>query len=263
MSTIEKALGLLEHFSGNQPEIGLTEFKTLTGVDKGTLHRHLTSLKNCGFLEQNPSTKAYRLGPAVIRLSAVRERTVPIIRTVENYIVQMADKVHELVHAALPQTNGMSAIYARDSGFHGTRVSFDEAEILPFHATSSGIAMLAFSDDAFVKAALSGQHAQFTPSTATQMDDIKEMIAATRATGYAAANQTYEADVCSLAVPFFRHSGEAMGTLAIATPAARMKSPLRDTCLTELMSASTNLSRDLGGQIPAYLAALWARHLET
>lgn len=263
MSTIEKALGLLEHFSGNQPEIGLTEFKALTGVDKGTLHRHLTSLKNCGFLEQNHSTKAYRLGPAVIRLSAVRERTVPIIRTVERYIDQMADTVHELVHAALPQKNGMSAIYARDGGFHATRVSFDEAEILPYHATSSGLAMLAFSDDIFVDAALSGQNAQFTENTATQMDDIKALITTTRAAGYAATNQTYEADVCSLAVPFFRHGGDAMGTLAIAAPSARMRSPLRAVCLTELMSASTSLCRDLGGQIPPYLANLWARHLET
>ena len=113
MSTIEKALMLLEHFSSNRPEIGLTEFKTRTSIDKGTLHRHLTALKNSGFLEQNYLTKAYRLGPAVIRLAAVRENTVPIVKTVQYYVDRIADNIHELVHAALPQKNGMSAIYVK------------------------------------------------------------------------------------------------------------------------------------------------------
>ena len=49
MSTIEKALMLLEHFSSNRPEIGLTEFKTRTSIDKGTLHRHLTALRIVAF----------------------------------------------------------------------------------------------------------------------------------------------------------------------------------------------------------------------
>ena len=99
MSTIEKALTLLEHFSSNRPEIGLTEFKTITSIDKGTLYRHLTALKNSGFLEQNYLTKRTVLGPAVIRLAAVRENTVPIVKTVQYYVDRIANEIHELVHA--------------------------------------------------------------------------------------------------------------------------------------------------------------------
>ncbi len=263
MSTIEKALGLLEHFSASRPEIGLTEFKTLTGVDKGTLHRHLTALRNCGYLEQNHATRAYRLGPAVIRLSAVREKTVPLVKTVESYINQIADQVHELTHAALPEKKGMSAIYAKDGGSHGTRVSFDEAEILPFHATSSGIAMLAFSGDAFVKSVLSKRLGRYTDATSTDIDEITALIENARTLGVASANQTYEAEVISFAVPFFGHSGEAMGTIAIATPASRMDSELEKTCIDHLIAASQNLSRDLSGKIPPHLADTWAKRLES
>jgi len=263
MSTIEKALGLLEYFSNSQPEIGLTEFKTLTGVDKGTLHRHLTALRNCGFLEQNQTTRAYRLGPAVIRLAAVREKTVPIVNTVAYHIDQLAEQVEELVHAALPQSNGMSAIYAIDGGSHGTRVSFDEAEILPFHATSSGIAMLAFSDQRFVASALTGQRKAFTASTQTETDDIARLISDTQSAGYASANQFFEADVCSVAVPFFGHTGDALGTVAIATPTTRMDAALRHKLAGKLSLASKSISNDLGGKIPPHLAEIWAKRLET
>lgn len=263
MSTIEKALNLLEHFSGTQPEIGLSDFKTLTGVDKGTLHRHLTALKNCGFLEQNPVTKAYRLGPAVIRLAAVREKTVPILTIVQTHIDSIAEHVHELVHAALPQTNGMSAIYAKDGGDHGTRVGFDEAEILPFHATSSGLAMLAFSDATFVDAALAQQLQSFTTATATETGDIKARLETIRQQGFSFVDQSYEAEVTSVAVPFFGFDGHIVGTLAVAAPVFRMTDAVRETAIAELISASTSLCRDLGGFIPPNLADIWATRLET
>ncbi len=263
MSTIEKALGLLEHFSAERPEIGLSEFKTLTGVDKGTLHRHLTALRNCGYLEQHHTTRAYRLGPAIIRLSNVREKTVPLVKTVESYIERIAENVQELAHAALPEKKGMTSIYAADVGSHGTRVSFDESEILPFHATSSGIAVLAFSSDSFVKTALSKQPVRYTESTATSVEDIQALLTEARATGIATANQSFEKEVVSYAVPFFDYSGESMGSLAIATPASRMDATLANKCITELVRAGLNLSRDLNGKIPPHLAESWAKRLES
>ena len=44
MPTIDKALGLLDHFSGTAPEIGLAEFRELSGFDKATVHRYLCLL---------------------------------------------------------------------------------------------------------------------------------------------------------------------------------------------------------------------------
>ena len=262
MSTIEKALTLLEHFSSNRPEIGLTEFKTRTSIDKGTLHRHLTALKNSGFLEQNYLTKAYRLGPAVIRLAAVRENTVPIVKTVQYYVDRLANDIHELVHAALPQKNGMSAIYAKDGGNHKVRVNFDEAEILPFHATSSGLALLAFHDDTFVGNILSEKLVSFTDSTPTNALDIQANLETIRACGFAFTDQSYEDEVSSVAVPFFGVKGDAIGTLAIAIPVSRINETFHETMITKLITASTELCRDLGGQIPTNVAKAWATKLE-
>ena len=73
MGTITKALELLNLFSRTKPEIGLMEFARLSGRDKATVHRHLTELEENGFVEQHPQTRAYRLGPAILRLTAVRE----------------------------------------------------------------------------------------------------------------------------------------------------------------------------------------------
>ncbi len=257
MSTIEKALGLLEHFSSQSPEIGLSDFKRLTDFDKGTTHRYLTSLRDCGFLEQNPATKAYRLGPALIRLSAVREKTVPLRRTVAVEVDKIASDIHELVHASVPQSSGMSLLYAVDGGNSGTRVALDEAEVLPFYATSSGIAQLAFGEAALRNRVLAGKIKPYTDHTPKTQDDVRTLIASARERGAAVADESYEADVSSVAVPFFDTNGCAMGTIAVATPSARMTPAMRQKITETLIQSCLLLTRNLGGTVPAELVSIW------
>ena len=259
MSTVKKALGLLEYFSSGTPEIGLSEFKDLTKFDKGTVYRYLTSLCECGFLEQNLSTKAYRLGPAVIRLAAVREITVPLVNLVAPFMEQLASDTHELVHAAIPQRNAMSTLYVVDGGHSGTRVGFDRAELLPFHATSSGIAMLAFGPQKLLKTTLAKGLKKFTNETSISTQAVDALIIKARAAGYAFANQSFEDEVCSVAVPFFGPSEFAIGTIAIATPASRMSDDMRERSVAQLTEVSTQLTVDLGGKVPANVSNIWSQ----
>jgi IclR family acetate operon transcriptional repressor len=258
MSTVTKALGLLEYFSKSRPEIGLSNFTQLTNFDKGTVFRYLTALRDQGFLDQNPLTKAYRLGPAFIRLAAVREITVPLVSLVAPIVDRLAEDTHELVHAALPQMKGMSTLHYLDGGHGGIRVGFNGAGLLPFHATSSGIAMLAFGHPDLFKNVISGEFEKFTDQTSVQANDLTQRIEYVRSSGFAAANQWFEADVCSVALPFFDGKGIALGTISIATPASRMSDDARTSLVHTLVHACTALTSTLGGQVPAYVSSMWA-----
>jgi len=255
MPTIDKALGLLDYFSASTPEIGLAKFRELSTFDKGTVYRYLCSLRDCGYVEQNPHTKAYRLGPAIIRLAAVRETTVPLQKIAAPLVDELADQTGELVHAALAQRNGMSTLYVKDGGCGGTRVGFDEAEILPFHATSSGVAFLAFGPEDYLASVIElNALPSFTETTAVMPEKVKSLVNRSKKAGYAWSNQSYDAEVCSVAVPFFNTTGTAMGTLAIATPRSRMK---RKLYAKNLAQNSQRLTQNLGGKLPDKVAAIW------
>ena len=257
MSTIVKALNLLNHFSDRSSEIGLTRFRELSRLDKGTVHRYLTALKQSGYLEQNQTTKAYRLGPAIVRLAAIRERTFPVGRIVASHLDNLADETRELVHAALPQSGGMSSLYHRDGGVSGTRVGFDESDLLPFHATSSGIAQLAFGPPGFAKSHLQPPFKQYTNNTKLELEDIEQLVENTREQGYSFLDQSYEAEVRSIAVPFFDNSGFAAGTIAIATPVTRMTEESKVAFLGKLTTTSQQISQDIGGAPPTQLERMW------
>lgn len=250
MGTITKALEMLNFFSRSTPELGLSDFVRLSGRDKATVHRHLTELMANGFLEQQPTTRAYRLGPALLRLAAVRETTTPTRSVVEPLIQDLANRVGELVHFSLLQGLHLAPICHHDPGRHGTYVHFDEAEMLPLHATSSGLAVLAFGPESLRAEVLAGPLPAFTKTTITDAAALQATIESTTQTGCARIEKGFDTEVASQAVPIFGPDGLALGALAIAVPAARLTDEALALHATALRDGLTRITAALGGTLP-------------
>ncbi|HSX74891.1 MAG TPA: helix-turn-helix domain-containing protein, partial [Shinella sp.] len=56
MSTIGKALSLLDLISGLDKDIGLSDLARLSALDKATARRFLVELESHGFVEQDGET---------------------------------------------------------------------------------------------------------------------------------------------------------------------------------------------------------------
>jgi DNA-binding IclR family transcriptional regulator len=257
MGTISKALNLLNYFSESTPELGLMDFTKLSGQDKATVHRHLSEMARNGFLEQNPGNRKYRLGGAILRLSAVREKSFPTRRIVSQCVDQLARQVGELVHCSIIQNTEMSPVYYFDASNAATRVNFSEAEMLPLHATSSGLTALAFGPPKLLESLTSKDLARYTSNTITDLQTLRDAVEHIRAKGFAFSDQSYEEDVCSVAVPFFEVGPHAYGTVAIAIPASRFDPGKKPELVDGLRRASHAISQQLGGSIPLQLKSLW------
>lgn len=257
MGTITKALELLGLFSRARPEIGLGEFVRLTGRDKATVHRHLVELERNGFLEQHPGTRAYRLGPAILRLSGVREATHPVRSALRPVVERMAAALGELVHVSLLQGRQLSPAVHADPLVHGTAVHFDEAEMLPLHATSSGLAVLAFAGPALAEAVLAGPLATHTGRTITDAARLRALLDAVRESGVASLDRAFDDEVCSQGVPIFGASGAVAGALSVAVPVVRATAAKRAAVRDALLAGAVEASRALGGTVPEPLARTW------
>ncbi len=250
MGTITKALELLEFFSRKRPEIGLSEMVRLAGRDKATVHRHLVELEENGFLEQNHATRAYSLGPAILRLTAIREATHPI-RTVFRPIVEhLARQTGELCHTSLLQGSVLSPVFHSDPLEHGTQVIFDEGEILPLHATSSGIAVLAYSSERFVDAALGQPLRAFTDKTCTDASQVRTLMDAARHEGLCRMDQTFDREVCSIGGPIFGSEARPIGAIAVAVPAVRATPEKMADVRSALCRAVHQATTSIGGVLP-------------
>lgn len=257
MGTVSKALDLLGCFSHQRPRFGLTELAKLSGTNKATCFRLMSELQAFGYVEQIGTSREYRLGPAVLRLASLREAHVPTRETALPVLEALARATGETSHLSLLVGGQLTTLAFVYSSAHGTKAMMEDADILPFNATSSGLAVLAFLPEAEVAAILSRPLPRLTPDTTVQADAIRALLPAVRAEGIAETAGTFETDVNSAAAPLFDAAGRCTGSIGVAAPAARMTDALRLRIGHELARAAQDITAIWGGKLPETLAIRW------
>lgn len=250
MGTVTKALSLLTHFSQSRSEVGLSDLTRLSGMNKATVYRLMGELQRAGFVEQVGPDRAYRLGPEVLRLAALREAAVPLMSVSREILDRLSAATGETAHMSLVRGSSLKTLGHAYSPRHATRVMMDDAETLSFHGTSSGLAILAFADESFVDAALSRPLMAHTAQTETDPDRIRARLGRIRALGLAETVGTFETDVHSHAAPIFGPDCRPVGAIAVAAPVARMTPALKSLIRTELRRGACDLTRRTGGFCP-------------
>jgi DNA-binding IclR family transcriptional regulator len=260
MSTIKRGVELLNLFGPGTSEIGLSEVHRRTKRDKATCYRHLEALLAVGMLEQDPVSKKYRMGPAVLRWAAIREAAVPRKASVQKSLKILAEATGELAHASILEGSKLLTLAHHDAGVHGTRVVLDVLE-LPLNATASGLAVLAFSEPELLSI-VCDDFERFTSSTLTKGPALDAALAETKASGFGVSNQGYETGVHGISVPVFDATGVASGAIAVATVASRMEPALEANIKTQLIAASRSVSNQWGGRVPPRLDDVWQAYLD-
>ena len=258
MSTVEKTLKLLGYLKTTSPELGLSQFTRLSGEDKATTHRRLADLTRAGFLEQDPVTRAYRLGAALTRLALTREQSFPLAEHARRVLERLYEAVGETVHVSVVQgVEGLATLAHIDDHSHGNRVYIEPADILPFHATASGIVTLAHSEPSFRDRILSRGFNSLTSETETDPQVLALHLEDARRSGFGRSEGAYEPDVFSIAAPLFGSDGTCKGAIATAMPKARLTDACEARVLPALARAASDLTAHWGGVVPPGLRAAW------
>jgi DNA-binding IclR family transcriptional regulator len=254
MGTVTKALELLDLFSRARPLIGLSDLARLAELNKATCFRLLTELANYGLVEQVGSAREYRLGPAVLRLSALREAHVPMRDAAMPVLQALAQSTGETAHMSLLLGTILRPLAVAYSAVHSTRVSIEDTDMLPFHATSSGLAVLAFQPEPFTAKIVAGPLLALTPLTETDPARLCQKLAVIRATGIAESAGGFEAEVHSLAVPLFDALGRCSGAVAVAGLTSRMTESQIHLIRSSLLRAGAQITQLWGGTAPPAIA---------
>lgn len=247
MTSVDRALSLLRHFSVDTPEIGLSALARMSGFDKTTTLRCLNALEKNGFLEQHPESRKYRLGIAPLQLARIREESFPIQSLIQPIVQRIAEAVNETAHATLISHRQLVTVTIAEPA-RATRVFVDPSESLPFHATASGVAILgAMSPTALKDFDLPSDFKAFTTNTPTDFPAVEIAIQAARSEGLGRAKSTFEDDVVGTAIPLLGLNGEPIGALAVAAVASRYDAALGAQIDAALHAAATELRTQMGG----------------
>lgn len=247
LSTVGKAISLLELFSVDEPELGLSDLARRSGFDKATTRRLLVALAGHGFVEQDIGTRHYRLGAGLSRLARIREARFPFLQTAVPLVRDLAASTAETVHLSEFGVDRLVTVHVEHPAW-ANRVNIDIGQLLPLHSTASGIAYLAFARDETVKACLTGSLDAFTAHTLIEPAAISRCMSEARERGYSICDQGYEEGVISVAAAIRAADGFALGTIAVAAPKARTTAAAITERGLAVREAAREISMRLNGE---------------
>jgi IclR family transcriptional regulator, acetate operon repressor len=248
MSTVVKALSLLDHFNATASELGLVDMARLARMDKATTRRLLLALAAKGFIEQDETTRQYRLGAALVRLARIRETALPLVDIARPSAEALSQQSGETVHVSQIAGDILSSVFVCESPF-ANRVSVAVGQKLPFNCTASGLAFLSAAPEGFRARILKGPLPRMTKNSLTTPAQLKKRIEETLKRGYAFSDQGFEDGVVSVAAPIVDAGGGAIGAISITCPAVRADETAIARHGVEVRATASRISSALGGRL--------------
>ncbi|WP_329204441.1 IclR family transcriptional regulator [Streptomyces sp. NBC_00683] len=218
--TVERAFEVLQCLRTAPGPVGVSDIARSLDLNVSSVYRMTRALEKAGFLEQDPTTRRYRLGSAIAGLNRVliHQRRFDLARpelqrlaeeTSGSATLALRDRNEALVVSDLPVTEA--------TGDWGTRV----ANSVPLHASAFGKALLAWPAPTDAELDSLAPFERFTERTITSAERLRDELAATRERGYAVSSRELYPLQLTVAVPILNQDGGSYLALGVGTTWSR------------------------------------------
>jgi IclR family transcriptional regulator, KDG regulon repressor len=246
IQSVDRALQILTLFSHRYPVLGVTEISRAVGLSKGTVHGLIRTLLQQGFLQQDSSTRKYRLGLKIYELGIILSGTLEINQKSAGPLNLLSKET--LLDCRL-------AIWDGDSMVITSTVHPRPRAVLPHqfgprvHAYCSAIgkAVLAFSDEETGKSYLKRTPlVSFTPGTITQKGRLLEELALTRQRGYSVDREEAVPGLSCIGAPIHQRDGQVAGAISVSGGTQRVLGDKMESFSGALLKTAAEISRYMG-----------------
>ena len=247
LSSVKKALELLDHFTVERPELSLAEISREVDAHKSSVFRVLTTLKASGFLEKDSLSGKYRLGLKILDLAGRVWGRYDIRQISAPFMEELARQTEEVIHLAV--LDGADIVYLEKKGQGqiltvATRVGGRN----PAYASSMGKILLADLSESELKAILGqGKLKKLTPNTIDEIPKLIEELASIRKQGFALYNEETFPGIRCVGAPIRDARGRVIAAVSATVPAQRMD----DKRIRELWRLVTNTARMISERVVA------------
>jgi DNA-binding IclR family transcriptional regulator len=247
IQSIERAAAILRLLSGRSRRMGVVELAGQLGLPKATVHGILRTLREVGFVEQDPDSGKYQLGAALLHMGSSYLDGNELRTRALNWSDALASRSNESVRIGTLH-DGQVLVVHHVFRPDDSRQALDVGALLPAHATAIGKALLA--ENPYVATQLSSEGlAAFTNATITDPAGLRTALDESKERGWAADMEELVEGEVSYAAPIKDRRGVTVGAIGISGPVERLcdeeRKP-RSDLVSYVREAARAVSRDLG-----------------
>lgn len=237
LRTVDRALRVLEMFAGTQREWSYADLTRATGIHKTILYRLLATLEARAFVERDPDSRVYRVGPRLRQLASWDDHIQLLLRTAAPEARGLADRYHETVWLAVQkgyEVVGLDQV----EGPHVLRASLPPGARNPLYRTAPGKAILAFlsEDD---RGRVLEEAKRVDPALARR---VAAELPTIRRRRYAESDSEAYEGVAGMSAPIFDAHGVVMASIGLVGPGTRLEPAWRDRVAPEVVAAADRVS---------------------
>lgn len=245
--SLDRAIAVLEAFTGRRRTLTLSDVAAAVGLGTSTTHRLLRSLVAHGLLKRDGATKAYSLGPTVLRLAQAAAGAMDLRELARPVMLRLRDAAGETVGLHQLRDARHRAVVDQVESHQALRRTYTElGEPIPLHQGAPGKVLLAFRPAAEREAVLAGPLEAANPQTIVDPRALRAELAEIRRVGYAFSHGERVSGIHTVAVPVFDHAGAAVASLSVTGPALRMPVERLEALAPLALAAGAELSALLG-----------------
>ncbi|MCB0211930.1 MAG: IclR family transcriptional regulator [Anaerolineae bacterium] len=245
IQSVQRAAAILRCFTRVENELGVMAISEQLKLHKSTVSRLLSTLKQEGFVEQNPETGKYRLGLSLVTLAGVVLDSIDLRQVAHPYLHALAHETQETVNIVVLDGNECVNVDGVPSprpiqyiGRIGRRT--------PTYCTAAGKVLLAYLSPKERYTVLPKILVRFTDHTIIEHQQLLESLDHVREQRYAVAVEEHQMGLSAIAVPICDHTREICAAISISGPSYRVGVDKIHEFLPPLQEAALGISTQLG-----------------
>lgn len=244
IQSVVVAASVLEALAAAGKPVRLTELAEQLGEAKARIHRHLTTLRSVGLVDQDRSSERYRLGWKLVNLGQAAADQFEIRAIAEPFMLRLRDLSHQTAVLSVP-VNGEAMVTTVMESANLVTISVRQGARLPAHASAQGRIALAFAPPELQKRILARKLPQLTPKTVTDPQQIRARLQQIRDQLYEHAPGDTLLGISTLAAPLLDHEDRLVGIIALLGAEQDIPAPLRPEQLRLVQACAAAISAKL------------------
>lgn len=245
VGAVDHALTLLAALR-DHPSLAVRESAELLGVAPSTAHRLLTTMQANGFVVQDPGTRRYGAGPALLAVALASLRRIDVGRVARPHLSALAAETRETVSLAVAEGTNVRFIDSVE-GPEVVRVSSRAGVVAAAHASAAGKVMLAAaSKEELLRLYPSGRLQRRSPRSITSRSTLFKELEEVRRAGYSVSHEENAQGLAAVAVGVRDVRGRVIAALAVSVPAERLDGARAESIASLARRRAGRIEEELG-----------------
>jgi DNA-binding IclR family transcriptional regulator len=230
---------------GGEAGTALAELVAQTGLPRSTIHRVLAMLDEIGWVERDPHTRRFHLGPEFLAFGIVASARHPIERQAATELAVLAAEIGQTIY--LMVRSGLDGVCAarQESVSPIQTLVLKPGSHVPLGWGAGSMAILTALPEAEAAEIIARNRKRFAAMASFDEADFGKAVAAARQRGFASHDGLFARGISGIGVPVRGPSSHPIAAISTAFISDWLDDEQRLRCATRLNETARRIARRL------------------